>query len=292
MNKHQAILQAIVMFGLFSADAAEASRVQPKRSVPSTAQPSPAASSPVPPPADLPSPTTVIQYGERDVVKVRTKVRFTTLIVLPPTERILDFICGDKETWVVNGSDNLAYVKPGKVGAETNLNLITASGNIYSFTLLEVSAGSRTEHDLKVFVELKDDSMRSASTAKPRYVSVDQIDEFRKEVHSAQEETRRVKEATQEAIDTGITKFIDNMRFPYRFEAGRKPFNIRAMYTDDKFLYIQARPEETPALYEIKDRKPNLVNFTYKNGLYVVDRIIRKGYFAIGKEKMAFSSEE
>ena len=82
------------------------------------------------------------------------------------------------------------------------------------------------------------------------------------------------------------------MRFPYRFEAGKKPFLVRAMYHDDRFTYIQARPEETPTLYEIKDGQPNLVNFDYKDGVYVIEKILDRGYLAIGKQKLPFAREE
>src|SRR5436190_1004868 len=85
-------------------------------------------------PAVTPS-AKVIDYGDKDVIPVKTKLRYTTLIVLPKNEQILDFTCGDKEFWVVNGNLNFAYVKPAKAGAQTNLNLVTASGNVYSFLL-------------------------------------------------------------------------------------------------------------------------------------------------------------
>ena len=84
------------------------------------------------------------------LVKIKAKVRYTTLIILPKSEQILDFTCGDKEFWVINGAQNLAYVKPAKPGSQTNLNLITASGNIYSFVLTEVSKLPNGEPDLKV----------------------------------------------------------------------------------------------------------------------------------------------
>src|SRR6185437_6863550 len=87
----------------------------------------------------------VVSYGERDVVPVKAKVRYTTLIVLPKNESILDFTCGDKEFWIVNGTANFAYVKPAKANAETNLNLITASGNVYSFVLHEISDSAGTQ---------------------------------------------------------------------------------------------------------------------------------------------------
>ena len=81
----------------------------------------------------------VVKYGDRDVVPVRAKLRYTTLIILPKQERILDFTCGDKDYWTVDGNENFAFVKPAKAGSSTNVNLITESGNVYSFVLSEVS---------------------------------------------------------------------------------------------------------------------------------------------------------
>jgi type IV secretory pathway VirB9-like protein len=255
--------------------------------------PNPAvAPNPGAPPAESEPVARVVQYGEKDVVKLKAKLRYTTLIVLPKTEKILDFTCGDKEFWVVNGSENMAYVKPAKAGAQTNLNLITASGNIYSFVLAEVSELPDGVPDLKVYVEPKDESMVSAAGGSPRFVSAQALDDYRQQADLAREETRQVKQGTQTEIDNGIHRFLSNVRFPYRFEAGRKPFFVRAIYNDDKFTYIQARPEETPVLYEIADSKPNLVNFEYADGVYVVHKILDRGYLAIGKEKLNFMREE
>lgn len=245
-----------------------------------------------PPPAELEPTARSVQYGERDVIKITTKLRYTTLLVLPTGENILDFTTGDKEFWVIDGTQNLAYLKPAKAAAQTNLNLITASGNIYSFLLSEVSEIPNAVPDLKVFIEPKDESMVSAVNGAPRFVSSQVVEDYRDQVGLAKEETRRVKESAQAAIDKGIHQFVTNVRFPYRFEAGRKPFFVRAIYTDDKFTYLQARPEETPALYEIKDGKPNLVNFRYDNGVYVVEKVLDQGYLAIGKEKLSFRRED
>src|SRR5689334_6768558 len=54
------------------------------------------------------SSTKVISYGDRDIVPIKTKLRYTTLIVLPKEEQILDYTCGDKEFWIINGSQNFA----------------------------------------------------------------------------------------------------------------------------------------------------------------------------------------
>src|ERR1700747_427338 len=100
-----------------------------------------------------------VSYSPRSVVPAHAKLRFTTMIILPEQEEILDFVCGDKDFWVVSGAENLAYVKPAKAGATTNLNLVTASGNVYSFLLTE---GAPTAN-LKLYVT-PDGSMQTAAT--------------------------------------------------------------------------------------------------------------------------------
>lgn len=242
----------------------------------------------------LPAPAEAkeVSYGEKDVVQIKTKLRYSTLLVLPKNEQILDFTCGDKDWWVINGAQNFAYIKPAKAGAQTNLNLITAGGNVYSFVLLEVSDVPDAQPDLKVFVEPNDQSLLDAASEAPKFVPAREADDYKQQVAMAKDETRQVKQESQAAIDRGISRFVFNVRFPYRFEAGKKPFCVRAMYHDEHFTYIQARPEETPTLYEIKDGQPNLISFDYKDGVYVVDKILDRGYLAIGKQKLAFTREE
>src|SRR5208283_5078660 len=83
-----------------------------------------------------------VKYSKEDIVQVHAKLRFSTLIVLPDEEEILDFTTGDREFWIINGSHNLCYVHPAQAGIRSNLNLITASGRVYSFFLTEISSDS------------------------------------------------------------------------------------------------------------------------------------------------------
>jgi type IV secretory pathway VirB9-like protein len=248
---------------------------------------------PVPVPVDPANVARTIQYSDRDVIPVRARIRFTTLIVLPKNEQIMDFVCGDKEFWVVNGAQNLAYVKPAKAGIRTNLNLVASSGNVYSFVLTEDSDG---QPDLKLFVELRDESMISTLAGAPRFVPAQQLDDFRQQVEIAKGQAREARQAAQSAIESQVSSFREaypaKMKFTYRFERDRKPFEVNAIFHDDKFTYIQANPEETPALYEVKDGKPNLINFQFKAGTYVVDKILDSGYLAIGKQRLQFSRQE
>src|ERR1700674_4766958 len=105
----------------------------------------------------------VVKYSKEDIVPVRAKLRFSTLIVLPEDEEILDATTGDKEFWIINGAHNLCYLHPARPGIRSNLNLITASGHVYSFVLAEISNEHAVEPDLKVFVERKEESTINGS---------------------------------------------------------------------------------------------------------------------------------
>lgn len=92
----------------------------------------------------------VTRYHDQDLIPIHTKLRFTTLIVLPPGEEITEVSCGDKEYFVIEGRDNILHVKPAKEGAVTNLNVVLKSKAIYSFAVDEV--GSKGSPDLKVVI--------------------------------------------------------------------------------------------------------------------------------------------
>src|SRR4051812_30726683 len=86
----------------------------------------------------------------RSVIPLQTRLRYTTMILLPDDEEILDVLCGDKDWWVISATHNIAHIKPAKEGAATNLNLVTSSGTVYSFLLSE--KGGTGTPDLKVYV--------------------------------------------------------------------------------------------------------------------------------------------
>jgi type IV secretory pathway VirB9-like protein len=83
-----------------------------------------------------------VQYHSQDIVPIHAKRKYTTLIEVPPTEKIMEAATGDKDFWVVDVVGNFCFVHPAKAGISSNLNLITDKGNIYSFTLQDVSGGT------------------------------------------------------------------------------------------------------------------------------------------------------
>src|SRR6267378_1706540 len=122
-----------------------------------------------------------VKYSQQDIIPVRAKLRFSTLIVLPQNEEILDFATGDKEFWIINGAHNLCYVHPAQAGIRSDLHLITSTGRVYSFLLMEISNEPSAEPDLKLFVEPKDESSIGA-TALQGYVRASEAEAYKKEL--------------------------------------------------------------------------------------------------------------
>src|SRR5216683_2675604 len=129
----------------------------------------------------------VVKYGKEDIVPVHAKLRFSTLIVLPEEEEILDFTTGDREFWIINGSHNLCYVHPAQAGIRSNLNLITASGHVYSFLLTEISSDPNALPDLKVFIEPKEGSVPTSMLR--GYVRAADVEAYRKELDAVHAQT-------------------------------------------------------------------------------------------------------
>src|SRR5262245_42181935 len=55
-----------------------------------------------------------VSEAAETVIPVQTRLRYTTMIVLPDEEEILDTVCGDKDFWVISATHNLAHVQAGK----------------------------------------------------------------------------------------------------------------------------------------------------------------------------------
>jgi type IV secretion system protein VirB9 len=235
----------------------------------------------------------VVKYSKEDIVPVHAKLRFSTLIVLPDEEEILDFTTGDREFWIINGSHNLCYVHPAQAGIRSNLNLITASGHVYSFLLTEISSDATVQPDLKLFIEPKEGS--AIGTVLRGYVHAADAEAYKKELADLRQQTAEQVRSAQahavEEINQFRSTYATKLRFDYALDpkASREPFLVSTIYHDDSFTYIRSAAREKPVFYEIRDGKPNLVSFQLENGVYIVPKIVDAGYLALGKKKLNFT---
>jgi type IV secretion system protein VirB9 len=235
-----------------------------------------------------------VKYSQQDIISIRAKIRFSTLIVLPPNEDILDFATGDKEFWIINGVHNLCYVHPAKAGIRSDLHLVTSTGRVYSFLLTEVSNDASGEPDLKIFVEAKEESAISGSAGFENYVRAGEAEAYKKQLDALRAETDSQIHAAEAHAEGEVAKFKadypQKLQFDYELDkkASDDPFRVSMIYHDETFTYIKCAAREKPALYEIKDGKPNLLNFQFENGVYIAPQVIDDGYLVVGSKKVSF----
>lgn len=222
-----------------------------------------------------------VLYHAQDIVPIRAKLKYTTLIVVPPTEKIMEAATGDKDFWIVDVVGNFCFVHPAKEGISSNLNLITDKGNIYSFTLQDVSATGQRP-DLKVMVEPADRSSLMASQGPSKYVPATQLQQAQQELAAVQSHVGQEVDAYKSAYPVGL-------KFDYSYKANAKPFDIQSIYHDDRFTYIKTSAPEKFSVYDLKDGKPNLVTYDLREGTYIIPVVMDSGYLQLGKQKLQFS---
>jgi len=220
----------------------------------------------------------IVKYHANDIVSVRAKMRYTTLIQLPATEKILEVATGDKDFWIIDAVGSYCFLHPAKEGIHSNLNLITDKGTVYSFTLDDVETA---DPDLKVVIEPSDPSSLAAANGAARLVSASEVDAARAQAQIAQSHATQAVEQFRSDYPTQALKF------DYAFH-NDKPFEVSAIYHDDRFTYIKSTASEKFAVYELKDGKPDLITFQLKDGTYVIPTVVDHGYLEIGKHRLEF----
>jgi hypothetical protein len=187
---------------------------------------------------------------------------------------------GDKDFWIVDVVNNFCFVHPAKQGISSNLNLITDKGNIYSFTLQDISALSTTP-DLKVIVQPADRSAIVAASG-PRSSCPPRSSNSRSSSLPLFSRTLNRRWMSTRALS-------DTAQVRLRLQANEAPFDIQSIYHDDKFTYIKTNAPEKFSVYEMKDGKPNLVTYDLREGTYIIPKVMDNGYVELGKKKMEFA---
>ena len=222
-----------------------------------------------------------VQVHSQDVVPIHAKLKYTTLIEVPTSEKIMEAATGDKEFWVVDVVGNFCFVHPAKAGIATNLNLITDKGNIYSFTLQDVSDSS-VAPDLKVLIEPADHSSLVASSGPAQFVPAAQLEQSREQLAAVQAHVTQVVDEYKSAYPLAL-------KFDYAFHLNEAPFDVQSIFHDDKFTYIKTTAPEKFSVYDMKDGKPNLVNYELRDGTYIIPKVMDSGYLELGNKRMEFT---
>ena len=139
----------------------------------------------------------VVKYHANDIISVRAKMRYTTLIQLPATEKILEVATGDKDFWIIDAIGNYCFLHPAKESIHSNLNLITDKGTVYSFKLDE---GGGADPDLKVVIEPSDASAIAAVSGGSKLVSATEVTAAQAQIQVAQAHAAAVRRTVPRGV--------------------------------------------------------------------------------------------
>lgn len=224
----------------------------------------------------------IVHYRRNEIVPIRARMHYTTLIELPPSEKIMEVATGDKDFWIIDAVGNYCFLHPAKAGIKSDLDLITNKGNVYSFLLKD---NETTEPDLKVVIDPSDPSSLAEARAPAKWVPAT-------EVTTVVARAAALRRHDADAVEEFRANYpVQQLKFDYRYK-NRRPFDISAIYHDNRFTYIRTTAPEKFAVYAMKGGKPDLVNFQLRDNTYVISQVLDKGYLRIGKHKLVFVRKE
>jgi type IV secretory pathway VirB9-like protein len=241
-----------------------------------------------------------VPYRNGDSVVVYAQYGWETIAILPAQEKILDYYLGNETDWTIHveKKTNFAAFTSNKPGVrKSNAILVSASGNVYTLELRDVSTDPSGHADTQVILNVTDDVMRSAMNSKPKYVSSEDADAFREQAARAEEEAAKSREDYQAKLQAEQDKMrlsiTGKIRINYRYdqtEASKPPFLLDSLFHDDQFTYFRAKSQEALSVYEIKDGKPvSVFMYPTADGMVRLDRVVEQGYFRIGKKQLSFA---
>jgi type IV secretory pathway VirB9-like protein len=234
-----------------------------------------------------------------ELITIAAKLHYTAVVILPEDEEIMDVVCGDIGFWQIDtwrGKDsvltakNIVYVKPSGAGKETNLNVTTTSGGVYSFVLKESSKWPVP--DLKVYV---DAGRGDGGIAPKKFVAIEQFEAVQAQLAEARAQLDIAKQRAEEQAEAKRREPAA-LICDYTSVPNKKPFFVESICHSNTHTYIKtgAVPgregaKEMPALYARRDGKPAVLEFRVEDGTYIAPVVIDRGYLQLGNEQLSFA---
>jgi type IV secretion system protein VirB9 len=227
---------------------------------------------------------------------IRAGLLQSTLILLPDQEKVANVFAGDTVDWVFDGghvASRFISIKPKVANSTTDVHIVSDHGNEYTLQLREISGDEDPHFDSKIFITPGDKAAKDKLVELPVFVPAADLDKVKQEAEAAKAAEAAILKAEQTKEESYRSQYPGSLHFDYTWDKSKgKELGLQEIWRDDKFTYLRGQFQETPALYEVKDKKPSLINFDFSNGLYTVPKELESGYLAIGKEKVEFHRTE
>jgi type IV secretion system protein VirB9 len=223
---------------------------------------------------------------------IRAGLLQSTLIALPVEEKVANVFAGDTVDWVFDGghvASRFVSVKPKVANCTTDIHIVSDHGNEYTLQLREISNEDDPHFDSNILIEPSDKVAKERLNQMPVFVPAAELEKAKQDAvmaKVAQFAELRKEEAKAEQYRS---QYPSSLHFDFSWDERKgKELGLQQIWHDGKFTYLRGQFQETPALYEVKEGKPSLINFDFANGLYTVPKQLENGYLAIGKQKVEF----
>ena len=241
------------------------------------------------------APRTVVVIDSETPPIVRAGLLQSTLILLPPEEKVATVFGGDTSSWVFDGghvASRFISIKPKVAGSSTDVHIVSDHGNEYTLQLREISQDADAHFDSKVFVTPGDQFGKDKLAAMPVFVPAADLDRAKREAAEATAKEMTERKAAETKAEAYRSQYPGQLHFDYTWDRKKAaPLGLQEVWRDERFTYLRGKFQETPVLYETKDGKGSLINWSYNDGLYTVDKIMLQGYLTIGKQRVDFRKE-
>jgi len=242
------------------------------------------------------APRTIVVSQAASPPVVRAGLLQSTLILLPAEEKVANVFAGDTVDWVFDGghvASRFISIKPKVSNASTDVHIISDHGNEYTLELREISSEEDLHFDSEVFITPADKAAKDRLTELPVFVPASDLERLKQELTAANAAADTERKAEETKNEQFRSQYPAMLHFDFTWDKAKgKTLGLEQIWRDDKFTYLRGQFQETPALYEVKDKKPSLINFDFSNGLYTVPKDLDSGYLAIGKQKVEFHRTE
>jgi type IV secretory pathway VirB9-like protein len=243
------------------------------------------------------APRTLVITDSAPPPVVRVSLLQSTLFELPTGEKVVTVFGGDTNSWIFDAghvASRYVSIKPKIADETTDVHIVSDHGNEYTIELREISSEKDNPHfDSKVYISSSDAKAADNIAKAPVFVPAAEAEAKEAQLKKEADDAKKAAEADHRAVTTAAETFKasypGSLHFDFTWDQKKgAALGIQQIWRDDKFTYLRGRFQETPALYEVKDKKPSLINFDYNNGLYTVPKELESGYLAIGKQKVEF----
>ena len=243
------------------------------------------------------APRTLVITDSAPPPVVRVGLLQSTLLELPTGEKVVTVFGGDTNSWIFDAghvSSRYVSIKPKIADETTDVHIVSDHGNEYTVELREISSDKNDPHfDSKINISSSDAKAADNIAKAPVFVPAAEAEAKETQLQKEADDAKKAAEADHKTVAATTEAFKASypgtLHFDYTWDQKKgAAFGIQQIWRDDKFTYLRGQFQETPALYEVKDKKPSLINFDYSNGLYTVPKELENGYLAIGKQKVEF----